>query len=43
MIAIERQKNLSVYDLGGLRDSVVGSFFDYNSLDVSFTLFTMSF
>ncbi|KAK3769873.1 hypothetical protein RRG08_036920 [Elysia crispata] len=34
VIAIERQKNLSVYDLGGLRDSVVGSFFDYNSLDV---------
>ncbi|RUS87693.1 hypothetical protein EGW08_004534 [Elysia chlorotica] len=34
VIAVEKLKNLSVYDLGGLRDSVVGSFFDYNSLDV---------
>ena len=36
VLAVHRLKNLSVYDLGGLRDSVVGAFFDYNSLDVSF-------
>lgn len=36
VVAAERLKNLNVYDLGGLRDVVVGSYFDYNSLDVSF-------
>lgn len=34
VLAVHKMKNLSTYDLGGLRDSVVGAFFDYNSLDV---------
>ncbi|CAL1543305.1 unnamed protein product [Lymnaea stagnalis] len=34
VVATERLTNLNVYDLGGLRDTVVGAFFDYNSLDV---------
>ncbi|CAG5124103.1 unnamed protein product, partial [Candidula unifasciata] len=34
VIATQRLKNLDVYDLGGLRDTVVGAFFKHNSLDL---------
>ncbi|BFZ24305.1 hypothetical protein BsWGS_27344 [Bradybaena similaris] len=34
VIAAQRLKNLNIYDLGGLRDTVVGAFFKHNSLDL---------
>ncbi len=32
----QKFKNLIIYSMGGHTNSIVGSFFDYNSLDVSF-------
>ncbi|KAI8761618.1 periodic tryptophan protein 2 [Biomphalaria glabrata] len=34
VIAAQRLKNLNIYDLGGLRDTVVGAFFEERSLDI---------
>ncbi|KAH9519862.1 U3 snoRNP protein [Bulinus truncatus] len=34
VIATQRLKNLNIYDLGGLRDTVVGAFFEEKSLDI---------
>jgi len=34
VIAAEKMKNLNIYDLGGLRDTVIGAFFVLNSLDL---------
>ncbi len=33
----QKFKNLIIYSMGGHTNSIVGAFFDYNSLDVSFS------
>ncbi|XP_005103088.1 periodic tryptophan protein 2 homolog [Aplysia californica] len=34
IVATQRLKNLNVYDLGGVRDTVIGAFFALNSMDI---------